>query len=286
MTTCSGAARRIVIGMVVAALAIPAVGSTGASAAGGAALSPDAASVLQSVAMDEKTAQDVYGVFAARYGSSEFANIAESEARHRETLRTMLAKHAIVDATAAEPTGVFADAGRQARYDELVTRGSVSLTNAAEAGVRVERLLIESLSRAAGMDLPRDAANVVANLLEGSRHHLATYQELVSRAVTTAPQPVMAQIAQTARIRAQESGRYPVGSRLVLARRPVTTDAGVTVRWRALTQSRDTCRVRTRDGRSTVVLLGPGACRVVGYAPAPSPEHLEFRVTRTYRAYD
>jgi len=126
----------------------------------------------------------------------------------------------------------------------------------------------------------------VANLLEGSRHHLAAYEGLLSRAVMSAPQPTPAQIAQTARVRAQKSGRYQVGTRLMLARQPVTTDAGVTVRWRVLEQSQEACRVRTRDGRTTVILRKPGTCRVVGYAPAPSPEHLEFRVMRTYRAYE
>ena len=66
-----------------------------------------------------------------------------------------------------------------------------------------------------------------------------------SRAGRRAPQPATARTAQTARIRAQASGRYPVGTVIVLARQPVKTSAGVTVRWRATTESRKMCTVRT-----------------------------------------
>ena len=99
-------------------------------------------------------------------------------------------------------------------------------------------------------------------------------------------QPVAAttHTAQTARIHAQASGRYRVGTVLVLAQRPVKTSAGVTVRWWATTESRERCTVRTVNGKSTATLLRPGTCRVVGWASAPSADYLPFTVQRTYRA--
>jgi hypothetical protein len=97
-------------------------------------------------------------------------------------------------------------------------------------------------------------------------------------------QQATARTAQTARIRAQASGRYSVGAVLVLARKAVKTSAGVTVRWRATTQSRDVCRVRTVNGRSTATLVRPGTCTVFAWAPAPSPNYLPYRSQRTYRA--
>ncbi len=98
------------------------------------------------------------------------------------------------------------------------------------------------------------------------------------------PAPAATRMAQTARIRAQASGRYPVGTVLVLARQAVKTSAGVTVRWRVAKEFRATCAVRTIKGKATVTLLKAGTCRVLGYAPAPSPEFLPFSVQRTYRA--
>ncbi len=65
-----------------------------------------------------------------------------------------------------------------------------------------------------------------------------------SRVRSAAPQRATTRTAQTARIRAQASGRYPVGTVIVLARQPVKTSAGVTVRWRATTETRKMCTVR------------------------------------------
>ena len=106
-------------------------------------------------------------------------------------------------------------------------------------------------------------------------------QEPTEVAVPTA---ATALIQQNARIRARKAGKYGVGQTLLLAARPVYTDAGVTVRWRERITDRERCTVRVRDGRATVRLDKPGTCTVVGWAPAPSPDYAPFRWTRTYRA--
>lgn len=90
-------------------------------------------------------------------------------------------------------------------------------------------------------------------------------------------------VPQKATIRAKKAGTYKVGQRLLLAAKPVKTDAGVTVRWRVLAQDRLECTVRVRDGRATVLLKKPGTCTVVGWAPAPSPQFERYQWTRTYR---
>jgi hypothetical protein len=98
------------------------------------------------------------------------------------------------------------------------------------------------------------------------------------------PIAATALVQQNARIRARKSGKYPVGQTLLLAARPVYTDAGVTVRWRERVLDRDRCTVRVRDGRATVTLNKPGTCTVFAWAPAPSPDYAPFRWSRTYRA--
>lgn len=97
------------------------------------------------------------------------------------------------------------------------------------------------------------------------------------------PQAATALIAQKAKIAAKKSGRYLVGKVIVLAKRPIKTDAGVTVRWRATTASQDNCLVKVRKGKATATLVKPGRCTVIGWAPAPSPAFAPFKVTRTYR---
>jgi hypothetical protein len=101
-------------------------------------------------------------------------------------------------------------------------------------------------------------------------------------AITT-PAQLLAQKRQTARIRAPKSAAFKVGTMLVLAKNPVKTSAGVTVRWRATEASEDNCTVRVRNGRATAEMIKAGTCRVIAFAPAPSPEFLRFRETRTYR---
>jgi hypothetical protein len=99
----------------------------------------------------------------------------------------------------------------------------------------------------------------------------------------TTPAQLLAQKRQTARIRAPKSAAFKVGTMLVLTKKPVKTSAGVTVRWRATEASEDNCTVRVRNGRATAEMIKAGTCRVIAFAPAPSPEFLRFRETRTYR---
>ena len=97
------------------------------------------------------------------------------------------------------------------------------------------------------------------------------------------PVAATGRIPQQATIRAWKKGTYRVGRTLVLAAKPVVTDAGVTVRWRVREADTDRCKIRLSGGRATVVLERPGSCTVIGWAPAPSQDYAPFRWTRTYR---
>jgi len=98
------------------------------------------------------------------------------------------------------------------------------------------------------------------------------------------PAAATAQIRQRARLSVPSTARrYSVGDQLVLTKKPVKTTAGVTVRWKAAAGSQDNCTVRTRKGVVTATLVKPARCRVLAWAPAPSPEHLQYRKTFTYR---
>lgn len=100
----------------------------------------------------------------------------------------------------------------------------------------------------------------------------------------TPPAAATIRTQQRATIRAAKAGTYRVGRTLLLAARPVKTDAGVTVRWRVRTADQQRCQVQVKQGRATVKLIKPGTCMVIGWAPAPSPQFAPFRWVRTYRA--
>lgn len=106
------------------------------------------------------------------------------------------------------------------------------------------------------------------------------------------PQAATALIRQRAKLGLPKSGTsFVVGRKLVLAKSPLATTAGVTVRWRVTAESREFCSITTLKGtkvpqnRGRVVLTPkkPGPCTVVAWAPAPSPEYEQYRKTLTYR---
>ena len=285
MTTRSTQALRRVLGVAfAAALAGSGFIASGTSAATSVTLEPGTASALQTLSVEEKLAHDAYVVMGAAYDAVLFDNIAESEARHQETVAGLLAKHGIANPTAGDALGVFDDPAVQTRYNDLVARARTSLTSALEVGVLVEESEIRILTGILATTIPRDVRQVTTNLLDGERNHLAAFQSALASVGTTEPPTVQARRMQTAEVRTQASGRYRVGDTLLLAARPVTTDAGVTMRWRVTTESREVCTVRTENGGTTVTLRTRGICQVVGWAPAPSPDYYAFRIQRTYRA--
>ena len=91
-------------------------------------------------------------------------------------------------------------------------------------------------------------------------------------------------IPQKAQVKAPAGGRVAVGDVLVLAAKPVKTDAGVTVRWSRTKASAGVCSVSTVRGRAVATMLQRGTCTVVGTAAAPSSAYSAFQTTRTYRA--
>ena len=90
-------------------------------------------------------------------------------------------------------------------------------------------------------------------------------------------------IPQKAQVKAPAAGRVAVGDVLVLAAKPVKTNAGVTVRWSRTKASAGVCSVGTTGGRAVATMLKPGTCTVVGNAAAPSSAYSAYQTVRTYR---
>ena len=108
----------------------------------------------------------------------------------------------------------------------------------------------------------------------------------------TAVQAATAPQRQRAKLGMPKSGKkFAPGTVRVLTDKPIKTTAGVTVRWRVTTKSRDYCSVKTlrgtknpdNRGKTLLRMRERGNCTVVAWAPAPSPEHLQYRKAFTYR---
>ncbi|MBN1322168.1 MAG: DUF2202 domain-containing protein [Thermoleophilia bacterium] len=128
---------------------------------------------------EEKLARDVYTVLYAKWGEEAFENIARSESRHMESVRRLLDRYGLIDPVAVDAPGLFANSELQALYNELVSKGSRSLTEALEVGRTIETKDIQDLKDLLAISEHADVTRVVQNLLRGSEKHLAAFTRLL-----------------------------------------------------------------------------------------------------------
>jgi hypothetical protein len=123
---------------------------------------------------EEKLARDVYLALYARWNDSVLQRIASSEQRHFDALGDKIDQYGLVDPT-LPGNGEFADAELQALYDDLVTTGLESATDALIVGATIEDLDIRDLQEAIETTDEAALKTVYGNLLEGSKNHLRAF---------------------------------------------------------------------------------------------------------------
>ncbi len=144
----------------------------------GATISAAVEKDLQFMVEEEKLARDIYQLAASLYPDRIFTSIAASEARHMSSLRVLLDRYDVADPTAGAASGTFVDDELQALYNDLAAQVRSSRDAALDAGVAIEKADIEDLQHAQALDAPADVDRVLANLMAGSRNHLAAFQRL------------------------------------------------------------------------------------------------------------
>ena len=136
---------------------------------------------------EEKLARDVYLAMHAKWGAAIFANIAASEQRHMDAVKSLLDKYSLPDPASDDTPGVFTDTF-QALYNNLEAQGSVSLVEALKVGVFIEETDIADLNEGLASAKHKDIKTVYSNLLQGSLNHLKAFvSELASNGVTYEP---------------------------------------------------------------------------------------------------
>jgi len=130
---------------------------------------------------EEKLAHDVYMALYETWGQQIFSNIASSEQTHTDAVARLLERFGIEDPVVSAELGVFADAGLQSLYDQLVAQGQTSLEDALRVGIAIEELdivdLEERLERTDNTEIER----VYTSLLKGSYNHLAAFVSTLER---------------------------------------------------------------------------------------------------------
>ena len=125
---------------------------------------------------EEKLARDVYQQLNAKWNLRVFENIARSEERHFESVGVLLARYSVKDPAANTAPGVFANQKLMALYNQLMAKGLVSLKDALEVGVLIEKTDIDDLESALKATTKTDVKTVFTNLLSGSLTHQDAFE--------------------------------------------------------------------------------------------------------------
>lgn len=135
---------------------------------------------------EEKLARDVYRTLGQKYDLNVFVNIPRAEQRHLDRIGDLLAKYDIPDPLGDDAVGRFQDPKLQEFYDELVVKGSTSVTAALQVGATIEDLDIHDLETALSEVVDSDdIRRVYLNLVKGSRNHLRAFAAQLAAHDTT-----------------------------------------------------------------------------------------------------
>jgi hypothetical protein len=137
---------------------------------------------------EEKLAQDVYLTLYDTWGLSVFENIAASESVHTEAIKALLASYGIDDPVQSQ-VGVFTDPGLQTLYNQLVARGSTSLSEALKVGAEIEEIDILDLQARIAETDHQDISQVYENLMIGSENHLSAFVRVLNIQTSEVYQP-------------------------------------------------------------------------------------------------
>ena len=131
---------------------------------------------------EEKLAHDVYTTLYDIWNIKAFDNIAASESRHMESVKTLLDRYGVDDPVAADAgIGDFTDLELRTLYTQLVALGSQSRTEALKVGVTIEEKDIADLEQSLAATEHADIAQVLENLSSASENHLAAFSRLLTR---------------------------------------------------------------------------------------------------------
>ena len=138
---------------------------------------------------EEKLARDVYQHLSDTYGTVIFSNIARSEARHMDAIKTLLDRYGIADPVVSDARGVFGDQHFTDLYTQLTVAGDANLNAALTAGATIEDLDIKDLmDRSIGMTA-QDILLVYGNLTRASQNHLRAFAgQLTANGASYIPQ--------------------------------------------------------------------------------------------------
>jgi len=148
---------------------------------------------------EEKLARDVYLFMYNNWGLAIFQNIANSEQSHMDAVLRLLNTYGIEDPAAAKAPGEFTNNDLQNLYNQLVTQGSQSLSDALKVGAAIEEIDILDLEERLEKTHNPDIVMVYENLMRGSYNHLRSFTSTLyqQNGEVYAPQYLSAELYQS-----------------------------------------------------------------------------------------
>jgi hypothetical protein len=143
------------------------------------ALSEYEISSLQFMREEEKLARDVYLSLYEEYGLQQFTNIAASEEKHTQAVKTLLDNYGLEDPVIEDEIGVFQNETLRQLYVDLLEQGQASESEALKVGALIEELDILDLTTQMDTIEEPTILQVYANLTKGSRNHLRAYYSAI-----------------------------------------------------------------------------------------------------------
>lgn len=144
-------------------------------------LTKDDVESLKFMIQEEKLARDVYLTLYGIYKLPVFSNIAQSEQRHMDAIKTLLDKYGIENPLKTDVVGKFADAQFESLFNELVAEGKKSIVDAINVGIKIEKLDIEDLKELITKTKNQDLLTVFTNLMQSSQNHLESFTRQLSK---------------------------------------------------------------------------------------------------------
>ena len=131
------------------------------------------------MAEEEKLAEDVYSSLNEIWSLRVFDNIGRAERTHQAAVETLLVRYSL--AVPANPPGEFSNETLQSLYNDLVSRGGLSVEEALRVGASIEELDILDLEERMAQTDKEDIQLVYSNLKRGSENHLRAFVNNLER---------------------------------------------------------------------------------------------------------
>ena len=137
---------------------------------------------LQFMREEEKLARDVYTLLHAKWGKRVFNNIAQSEQRHTNAIKTLINKYELKDLAKTDTPGTFEDKDLQNLYNTLIVKGDSSLVDALLVGALIEEVDINDIQKEIDEYVDnQDIVFVYDNFVNGSYNHLRAFNRNLAR---------------------------------------------------------------------------------------------------------